>query len=288
MNDVKLLVDAKAMIGEGPIWDDQKQKLFWVDILGKTLYAYDPVDGRNLRYDVGQYVGTIVPWRANEVMLAVYDGFASYNLETQQLHLITNPESDKPNNRFNDGKCDPAGRFWAGTMALENQTDEGALYCMETDFSVSKKFGDVGISNGITWSLDHKTMYYIDSIAHNVRAYEYDIDAGTICKERVIIEVPEEIGIPDGMAIDEEGMLWIAKFHGSRVCRWHPQTGEILQTIHLPASCITACAFGGKNLDTLYITSAALESGIPGEPLAGGLFSIKPGVCGVPAFRFGG
>ncbi len=288
MNNVELLVDAKAVIGEGPIWDDQQQKLLWVDILGKTIYAYDPLAGSNLRYDVGQFVGTVVPWRANEVMLAVYDGFASYHLETQKLHLIANPEADKPDNRFNDGKCDPAGRFWAGTMALTSQTDEGALYCMGTDFSVSKKIGGVGISNGITWSLDHKTMYYIDSLAQNVRAYDYDIITGDIGNERVIIEVPREMGIPDGMTIDEEGMLWIAHFHGSRVCRRHPQTGEILQTIHLPVSCITACAFGGKDLDTLYITSAALVSGIPSEPSAGGLFAIKPGVRGVPAFRFGG
>ncbi|KAA3656424.1 MAG: SMP-30/gluconolactonase/LRE family protein [Chloroflexi bacterium] len=288
MNEVELLVDAKAIIGEGPIWDDQLQKLLWVDIMGKTIYVYDPVDSSNVRYDVGQFVGTIVPWRSNEVMLAVQDGFASYNFDTKQLNLITNPEADKPQNRFNDGKCDPAGRFWAGTMALENPTNEGALYCMGTDFSVQKKFGGVGISNGIVWSLDHKIMYYIDSIARNVRAYDYDLATGDIGNERVIIEVPEEIGVPDGMAIDEEGMLWIAKFHGSRVSRWHPQTGEVLQTIYLPASCITACAFGDKNLDTLYITSAALASGIPGEPLAGGLFAIKPGVRGVSAFRFGG
>ena len=288
MNDVELLVDAKAITGEGPIWDDAQQKLLWVDIEGQVLYVYDPADGSNRRYDVGQIVGTVVPRYAHEVMLAVYDGFASYNLDTQQLQLIANPEADKPNNRFNDGKCDPAGRFWAGTMAFTNQTNEGALYCLDTDFSVNKKIGDVGISNGITWSLDHKTMYYIDSIARNVRAYDYDIDTGTICNEKILIEVPAEMGIPDGMTIDEAGMLWIAQFHGSRVCRWNPHTGDILQTIRLPASCITACAFGGKELDTLYITSAALAPGIPDEPLAGGLFAVKPGVRGVPSFRFGG
>lgn len=288
MSHVELLIDAKAIIGEGPIWDEEKQKLLWIDIMGKSLYVYDPANGRNQHYDVGQYVGTVVPWRDNELMLAVQDGFASYNLDTKQLHLITDPEADKPHNRFNDGKCDPAGRFWAGTMALNSPTNEGSLYCLDTDYSVSKKLSNVAISNGIIWSLDSKTMYYIDSLARNVRAYDYDIDTGDIRHERILIEIPKEFGVPDGMTIDEEGMLWIAQFHGGRVCRWHPDTGEILQTIHLPASCITACAFGGENLETLFITSAALESGIPGEPQAGGLFSIKPGVCGVPAFRFGG
>ena len=144
MKNVELLVDAKAKIGEGPIWDDKLQKLLWIDILSNAIFVYDPVDGSNLHYDVGQMVGTVVPWRDNEVMLAVQNGFASFNLETSQLNLITDPEADKPNNRFNDGKCDPAGRFWAGTMALTDQTNEGALYSLNTDYTVSKKFGDVG------------------------------------------------------------------------------------------------------------------------------------------------
>ena len=286
MNEVKLLVDAKAKIGEGPIWDDKLQKLLWIDILGNALFVYDPVDGSNLHFDIGQMVGTVVPWRDNEVMLAIQNGFASYNLKTQQLSLIIDPEADKPNNRFNDGKCDPAGRFWAGTMALKDQINEGALYSLNTDYTVSKKFGDVAISNGIVWSLNHKTMYYIDSLAYNVRAFDYDIDTGDIGNERIIIKI-EGMGAPDGMTIDEEGMLWVAQFNGSCVCRWHPQTGELLQTIQLPASRITACAFGGSELDTLYITSAALD-GIPGEPSAGGLFAVKPGVRGMPAHRFGG
>lgn len=290
MTDVTVRVEAHAQVGEGAIWDSTKEVLYWIDILGGKLYIYNPVSGKNQTYEVGQHVGTVVPKNANEVMLAVYDGFASFNLETQALTLISDPEADKPNNRFNDGKCDPAGRFWAGTMAYEDHDTQGALYCMDTDYSVRKMMGGLGIANGIIWSLDHSTMYYIDSIRYNVRAYDYDIDSGNISNERVIIEVPDEVGLPDGMTIDAEGMLWVAHFGGSRVCRWHPGTGKILTTIPLPASKITSCAFGDKELDTLYITSASFKSSDddPVEAQAGNLFSVKPGVRGVKSFGFGG
>lgn len=290
MSDVELIINAGAIIGEGPIWDDEKQVLYWVDILSNELYAYNPVTNENTTWQVGQHVGTIVPINATDVMLAVYEGFAMFNLETEKLTLIKNPEANIPNNRFNDGKCDPAGRFWAGTMAYENQNSQGALYCMDIDYSVRKMVGNVGISNGIVWSLDNSTMYYIDTVAATVRAYDYVIETGNISNERVVITVPKDIGAPDGMAIDEDGMLWVAHFGGGRVCRWNPDTGEAMKTIHLPASQITACAFGDKDLDTLYITSSSikLSDDAPDEPSAGALFSVKPGMRGVKTFRFGG
>jgi sugar lactone lactonase YvrE len=290
--DVELRVDAHAVVGEGPIWDDEKQLLYWVDILSNKLYRYDPVKDENSAFDIGQHVGTVVPRaRGNSVMLALYHGFAAFDLDTQALTLIHDPEADLPNNRFNDGKCDPAGRFWAGSMAYENPTTQGSLYRLDTDLSVHKMLGNIGISNGIVWSLDNKTMYYIDSIAYTVRAFDYDIDTGDIHHERVIIRVPREVGLPDGMAIDTEGMLWIAHFGGGWVCRWHPGKSELLETIRLPVTNVTACAFGGENLDTLYITSATVgltEAALKEQPHAGGLFSVKPGYQGVKSFRFQG
>ena len=207
---VELLVDAHAQVGEGPLWDEERQVLYWVDILSSLLYIYDPATGENRVLDVGQHVGTVVIRASGGLMLAVREGFASFDLETQELTLIANPEAHITGNRFNDGKCDPAGRFWAGTMAYENPTNQGSLYRLDTDLSVHKIFGDVAISNGIIWSLDHTTMYYIDTLRKNVRAFDYADDTGDISNERVIVNVPEEIGMPDGMAIDSEGMLWVA------------------------------------------------------------------------------
>ena len=288
---VELLVDAHAQVGEGPLWDEEQQVLYWVDILSSLLYIYDPATGENRALDVGRHVGTVVTRASGGLMLAVREGFASFDLETQELTLIANPEAHITGNRFNDGKCDPAGRFWAGTMAYENPTNQGSLYRLDTDLSVHKIFGDVAISNGIIWSLDHTTMYYIDTLRKNVRAFDYADDTGDISNERVIINVPEEIGMPDGMAIDSEGMLWVAHYGGSCVSRWNPNTAQLLLKIDLPVTQVTACAFGGPNLDTLFITSAAQEldaAELERQPLAGGLFSIKTPYQGVPSFRFGG
>ena len=288
---VELLVDAHAQVGEGPLWDEERQVLYWVDILSSLLYIYDPATGENRALDVGRHVGTVVTRASGGLMLAVREGFASFDLETQELTLIADPEAHITGNRFNDGKCDPAGRFWAGTMAYENPTNQGSLYRLDTDLSVHKIFGDVAISNGIIWSLDHTTMYYIDTLRKNVRAFDYADDTGDISNERVIINVPEEIGMPDGMAIDSEGMLWVAHYGGSCVSRWNPNTAQLLLKIDLPVTQVTACAFGGPNLDILFITSAAQEldaAELERQPLAGGLFSIKTPYQGVPSFRFGG
>ena len=289
--NVELLVDEHALVGEGPLWDEEEQVLYWVDILSSKLFIYDPASGENRTLDVGQHVGTVVTRASGGLMLAVREGFASFDLETQELTLIANPEAHVTGNRFNDGKCDPAGRFWAGTMAYENPKDSGSLYRLDTDLSVHKMFGGVAISNGIVWSLDHTTMYYVDTLRKNVRAWDYDNETGDIANERAIINVPEEAGMPDGMAIDSEGMLWVAHYGGARVSRWNPGSGELLEEIPLPVTQVTACAFGGPDLATLFITSAAQEldaEELARQPLAGGLFAIETPYRGVPSFRFGG
>lgn len=288
---VELLLDTHALVGEGPLWDEQNQLLYWVDILSNQLYAYDPASGENRAWDVGQHIGTVVVRKSGGVMLALRDGFASFDLETSELTLIADPEADQPGNRFNDGKCDPAGRFWAGTMAYENQTTQGSLYRLDPDMSVHTMLGHIGISNGLVWSLDQSTMYYIDSMAYTVRAFDYEKSSGAIANERIAVKVEREMGLPDGMSIDAEGMLWVAHFGGSCIRRWNPNNGQLLSQIDLPTAQITACAFGGPNFDTLYITSAANGYGdadFAREPHAGGLFVTQPGVQGVPTFAFAG
>jgi sugar lactone lactonase YvrE len=233
----------------------------------------------------------VVVRESGGLMLALHHGLASLDLKTREVKVIADPEAHLPENRFNDGKCDPAGRFWAGTMAFAATKGVGSLYCMDTDLSVRRMLGEISISNGITWSLDQRTMYYIDSLKMDIRAYDYDLATGNIAGERLICQVGQELGLPDGMAIDAEGMLWVAHFNGSRVCRWNPRTGQVLETILLPVSRVTACAFGGKDLDVLYITSGSMnmsEADWKKEPQAGGLFACRPGVRGVPTFPFKG
>ncbi|MFZ1756742.1 MAG: SMP-30/gluconolactonase/LRE family protein [Caldilineaceae bacterium] len=289
--EVEVLVDIRAQVGEGSLWDEQAQVLYWVDILSNALYVYDPAMGENRGYDIGQHVGTVVLRQSGGVMLALANGFAAYDLESGELTLLNDPEADLPGNRFNDGKCDPAGRFWAGSMAYENQRDQGGLYRMDTDFSVHRVLGDIGISNGIVWSADKRTMYYIDSLAYSVRAFDYDNATGDISNERVVVSVPQAMSVPDGMAIDAAGNLWVAHFGASRVRCWNPHNGQLIDEIVLPCKQITSCAFGGEKLDTLFITSAATgldAAALAEQPLAGSLFSVKPGVTGVLSYRFAG
>ena len=241
--EVNVLVDIRALVGEGALWDEQAQVLYWVDILSSALYIYDPATGQNRSYDVGQHVGTVVLRGSGGVMLALANGFAEYNLASGKVTILSDPESDLPGNRFNDGKCDPGGRFWAGTMAYQNPSSQGTLYRMDADHTVHKMLGDIGISNGIVWSHDKRTMYYIDSIAYSVRAFDYDNASGDISHERVVVSVPREMSVPDGMAIDADGNLWVAHYGAGCVRCWNPQTGQLIDQIDLPARQITSCAF---------------------------------------------
>ena len=176
--DVELVVDAGALVGEGSLWNSAEQLLYWVDIMGCKLHVHDPAGGGDRVMDVGQPVGTVVVRASGGLMLALKDGFAAFDPASGELTILDDPEADLPENRFNDGKCDPAGRFWAGTMAIDPVEGAGALYCMDTDLSVRKVLGDVSISNGIVWSLDNARMYFIDSLRYDVLAYDYDVETG--------------------------------------------------------------------------------------------------------------
>ncbi|ALS23006.1 SMP-30/gluconolactonase/LRE family protein [Paenibacillus naphthalenovorans] len=291
MTECSLVLDAKADLGEGAIWDAEKQVLYWVDITGKTLHVFDPEHHTDRSIPIGQFVGTVVPREAGGVMLALQNGFYSLDLETEVLTPVMDPEQNQPENRFNDGKCDPAGRFWAGTMNLNETGRSGALYCLDTDLNVRKMLTGIGISNGIVWSLDCRTMYYIDSPTKQVVAFDYEMSSGTLSRQRVMIDLTLDHALPDGMTIDAEGMIWIAHWGGYRVTRWNPDNGKQLDEIRVPASQVTSCAFGGKDLDVLYITTARHglhERELDKQPLAGGIFSVAAQVKGLPAFSFKG
>ena len=208
----ELLIDAHALVGEGPIWDADANVLWWVDIMSSELYAYDPQMGENRAWNVGEHVGTVVQRASGGLVLALQDGFAAFDPASGKMASLGEPEAHLPGNRFNDGKCDPGGRFWAGSMSYSDQSDQGSVYRLDTDHSVHKMIENIGISNGIIWSLDAKTMYYTDSLDYAIRAYDYDVETGGISNERVIIDFPHEMGIADGFTIDEEGMLWVAHY----------------------------------------------------------------------------
>jgi len=196
---------------------------------------------------------------------------------TGNLSRAVDIENHLPNNRFNDGKCDPQGRFWAGTMSLNEEPNAGSLYAFENNI-VQKKIENVTISNGLAWSIDHKTMYYIDTPTFEVVAYKFEKKTGCISDRQVALKIPIEDGFPDGMTIDDEGMLWIAHWDGWQVTRWNPNTGKKLLCIKLPASKITSCTFGGKDLTDLFITSAYVGLSVDelkAQPLAGSLFVIR-------------
>ena len=286
----ELVLDEQALLGEGALWYPKTRQLFWVDIEGKKLHQYRPSDERTHTIDVGERIGTVVLTANDEVIVALQKGIFSLDLKDESLTLIANPLEGKQNIRFNDGKCDPAGRFWVGSMHLETHKGVAALYRLNTDYTVEQVLDDVTISNGIVWSLDHQTMYYIDTSTHCVQAFDYELSTGQIARPRKVVDIPENIGHPDGMTIDEEGMLWIAHWGGNSVGRWSPETGELLATIEVPAPLVTSCAFGDSDLSTLYITTARTDLNDEQQtmyPHSGGVFSAKPGVRGVAPYLFG-
>jgi sugar lactone lactonase YvrE len=290
-SSLQLAADVKATLGEGPVWDERTKRLYWLDILGKRIYRLEE-GSADFQYDqLDTMVGAAVPRDSGGFVMATQQGFTFYNEETNELTLITDPERDMPDNRFNDGKCDPAGRFVAGTMSMKDGRNAGALYQLDTNLITHVLVGGVSISNGLAWSADGTTMYFIDTPTHSVVAYDYDVDMGRIGQSREIIHFASGDGSPDGMTIDSEGCLWIAHWGGSQVTRWDPAKGEKLESILLPAPLVTSCTFGGTNNDELFITTARIglnEQQLAEYPLSGSLFKINTGVTGGKTYTFKG
>jgi sugar lactone lactonase YvrE len=286
------LLDYKCELGEGPVWDAHNNRLLWIDILKGDIHQYYFNTDEHRTFNINEFVGSIALRKTGTLVAAVQHGFVNIDLDRGTVQRIANTEADLPNNRFNDGKCDPDGRFWAGTMSLRDEAGAGALYTLDKDHSISKKIDGVSISNGLAWSIDGNTLYYVDTPSYSVVAYEYDGTTGNISNKRTAISVHKDFGDPDGMTIDTEGMLWIAHWDGWQITRWDPTTGELLSQVKLPVSRVTCCIFGGSDLNDLFITSAS--TGLTAEqlveqPLAGSVFIIKNcGHTGVLPDQFAG
>ena len=272
--------------GEGPIfWQDH---LLYVDIEDHKLVRLNPETGEESVWDVGERIGTVVPFGSGGYLYAGDTGINTFDPITGYKINLADPEAEKrPDNRFNDGKCDPSGRFWAGTISTVKKTGDAALYMLDAQGSLHRKVEQVTNSNGICWSLDATKMYYIDTPTRKVRAYDYDDASGEIGSSEVALDTEDKgyDSSPDGMTIDSEGNLWVAFCHGGCVVCFDPRSGEQLRKVDLPCVETTACAFGGPNLDRLFVTTGLHKT--LKEPDAGRVFVIDGlGVQGVPAFCY--
>jgi len=277
-------------LGEGPVWDSSRQLICWLDIINGEIYEWS-VDSKSLNtIPIYQMIGALAICSDGNYIVALKNGLGIVDRQDGKTTLRADPEKHLPNNRFNDGKCDPSGRFWAGTMSLSEAPGAGNLYMLDSNGTVTKKIGNITISNGLAWSLDCKTFYFIDTPTFRVSAHDYDMESGALSNRRTVIDIPQKEGAPDGMTIDNEGMLWIAHWDGWQITRWNPYTGKKLTAIAFPASRITSCTFGGRFYEDLYVTSAKVglsNQELKEQPLAGSLFVIPDcGYKGLAAFQF--
>jgi sugar lactone lactonase YvrE len=287
---VELVVDAKAEIGEGPSWDARKGVLYWVDIPKGQIHIYDAVHDIDRSISIRGYVSCVVPCMSDDDVIVTFQhGFCKLNTRTADFSLISEIEQNLPSNRFNDGKCDTRGRLWAGTMDMKEKEATGALYRLEGS-RVKRMLSNVTISNGMGWSPDDATMYYIDTPSRMISTFDYDIDRGLIGRRRTPFDFSSQEGLPDGLAVDEEGMLWVAHWGGSKVSRWNPRIGHVVDQVIIPVPNVSSCCFGGTHTDELYVTTAreGLDSTLLSKyPSSGGLFRVRPGVKGLPTNCFG-
>lgn len=291
MIEATQVLASRNRLGEGPIWHSQEQKLYWVDILDGTFLSWHPgSDARELVH-VGTPIGVMAFRASGGLVMATKKGFATWDAQTQQLEVIANPIADKEQMRFNDGAVDCAGRFWAGTMSMINESSKvGVLYRLDPDRSVHIMETGVSVSNGIGWNPDNTIMYFTDSPQRVIYAYDFDAATGAIAHRRSFVHLQDGKAVPDGLAVDSEGYIWSACWDGAKINRYAPD-GQIEQVIQVPALRTTSCVFGGPELNELYITSA--WNGLDGEtleryPFSGDIFSLKTTVKGLEKFAFAG
>jgi sugar lactone lactonase YvrE len=274
---------AQCILAESPYWHVGKKSYFWVDIEKGTLYQYSKGDSKPKTWQFEHRLSLVVEGEDDKVILGLDRKIARFDLVTQSLEWIVEVESDLILNRFNDGKCDAKGRLWAGTLSTQFTAGSGSLYLIDAPDSALKKIPNVSISNGIAWTPDQQTMYFIDSPTQEIRAFEFDLEHGVLGQNQVVIQVPKSLGTPDGMTIDQDGNLWIGHYGGFGVYCWDPRTGKLLDKIEVPAPHVTSCTFGGELLDELLITTAQENMSIEDlrkYPASGDIFLAKTNAKG--------
>lgn len=287
--NASLLYKSDCYLAEGPMWHAERKSFFWVDIDGKAFYEYKMQSGEVRSWQLQQRVSLIIRSKDAKLILGTEFGLASFDLQTNELQLLVEIEKDILTNRSNDGACDAAGRLWMGTMARDFTPGAGSLYCIDKNFSVTKKLDNLSIPNGLVWSPDNKRMYFIDTPTLCVRSFLFDVEKAELQFEKVVIEIEQDLGMPDGMTMDEEGMLWIAHWNGFGVYRWNPLNGKLLDKIAVPVPQVSSCTFGGDNMDLLFITTARenmTDADLFKYPDSGNVFIAETNVKGKPEFMF--
>lgn len=288
--DVEVAVDAAAETGEGPLWDAEADVLWWLDIPGRRLHRYSPCDAGDQVVVLDRLVGSIGLRARGGLVAAATNGFCALDPDNGRLSSIAEIQYDEPDLRMNDGRCDSAGRFFAGTMAFDARPGLGSFYRLDRDHTVTQLFSGTTISNGLDWSPDGGTLYYVDSPLRSIDAFDFDLDAGTVANRRTLVRLEREFGLPDGLCVDAEGWIWVACWRGGAIRRFAPD-GSPGVVVELPVSQVTSCAFGGADLGDLYITSGRRHlspTQLAAERHAGSLFRCRTGHFGKPGFKYGG
>lgn len=286
-SSVQCIADVHAVLGEGPIWIEREAALYWLDIKGRKIFRL--AGGTRSEWPTPFRVGSLTPREAGGFVAGTDEGLAEIDLEKNRFEIVARPEEQLPDNRFNDGKVDRHGRFWAGSMDDREREATGTLYRIDPGFSWTAVDRGYKVTNGPAFSPAGDVMYHSDSARQVTYAFDLD-EAGNAANRRTFLQFGPGDGFPDGMTVDSEGCLWIAFWDGWCVRRFSP-SGERLKTVRVPVSKPTSCAFGGPNLDQLYVTSASVgldAAALEMQPNAGGLFMFTPGVRGLADVPFAG
>jgi sugar lactone lactonase YvrE len=290
IQDVVCVLSANAVLGESPVWDPRERQLYWTDIKGRAIHRFDPATGADMHWPVPEPVGSLAVRARGGLVVAMRSGFHFFDPTTGGTTPIVHPEPERTANRFNDGKTDRQGRFWAGSMHDPETDPTGSLYRLDADLSVHRLAEGFVCPNALCWSPDSRTMYHADSARRTVWAWDFDPDAGAIANRRPFFEVPTADGAPDGATVDAVGFVWLAHWGGWRLTRLDP-AGRVERVVRLPVQQPTCPAFGGPDLDVLYVTSASITltpEARARQPWAGGILALDPGVRGLPEARFRG
>jgi sugar lactone lactonase YvrE len=273
---------------EGIVWDGGRGRLLWLDMFKGHVLSHDMRSGSVETLEVGQFVGSVAPRSDGGLVCAVGEGFGFLS-EEGQFSVLTTHLADTANVQMTDGGVDPRGRFWAGSMTFEYETKPGicALYRLDADGTFSEALGGISVSNGIGWSPDSSRFYYVDSVTQRIDDFAFDVDSGTLGERRTLAEV--DAGLPDGLAVDTDGCVWVAMFGGSEVHRFTPD-GKVDRVVRLPGTQVTTCTFGGDDLRTLFIAVSpyGLDEEVLRDQQAGYIFALDAGVQGLPTHHFHG
>ena len=291
MINIECVLDAKALLGESPVWSAEEQALYWADLLAPAIHRLDPVTGATRTWPMPETLGSFGLRESGGAVVALRSGFYTFDFNSGTLSFLAAPELTVAGTRFNDGKVSPDGRFFAGTMdEVSLSRPIGALYRLDPDGSLHQVLEGLIVSNGLGWSLDGRTLFHADSEGQVINAYDYDPDSGEIANQRLIARPSAEIGLPDGGAVDREGFYWSAGVSAGVLNRWAPD-GSLDRQIPLPCTAPTMPCFGGPDLKILYVTSMTQglsPAALAAKPLSGGIFALEVEVAGVPVAKFKG